>query len=95
MNIIRKFLKLKRMGIGFGNMLNENLIKQIKDYAELNNVPIMTDDGIDYLTKYIKDNNVKNILEVGAAIGYSSIMMCGVDKDITVTTIERDEKRYF
>ena len=75
-------------------MLNENLIKQMKDYAELNNVPIMTDDGIDYLTKYIKDNNVKNILEVGAAIGYSSIMMCGVDKDITVTTIERDEKRY-
>ena len=75
-------------------MLNENLIKQIKDYAELNNVPIMTDDGIDYLTKYIKDNNVKNILEVGAAIGYSSIMMCGVDEDICVTTIERDEKRY-
>ena len=75
-------------------MLNENLIKQMKDYAELNNVPIMTDDGIDYLTKYIRDNNVKNILEVGAAIGYSSIMMCGVDKDITVTTIERDEKRY-
>ena len=75
-------------------MLNENLIKQMKDYAELNNVPIMTDDGIDYLTKYIKDNNVKSILEVGAAIGYSSIMMCGVDKDITVTTIERDEKRY-
>ena len=75
-------------------MLNENLIKQMKDYAELNNVPIMTDDGIDYLTKYIKDNNVKSILEVGAAIGYSSIMMCGVDEDITVTTIERDEKRY-
>lgn len=75
-------------------MLNENLIKQMKDYAELNNVPIMTDEGINYLTKYIKDNNIKNILEVGAAIGYSSIMMCGVDKDITVTTIERDEKRY-
>ena len=82
------------MEIGFGKMLNENLIKQMKDYAELNNVPIMTDEGIDYLTKYIKDNNIKNILEVGAAIGYSSIMMCGVDENITVTTIERDEKRY-
>lgn len=75
-------------------MLNENLIKQMKNYAELNNVPIMTDEGIDYLTKYIKDNNIKNILEVGTAIGYSSIMMCGVDENITVTTIERDEKRY-
>ena len=26
------------MEIGFGKMLNENLIKQMKDYAELNNV---------------------------------------------------------
>ena len=75
-------------------MLNENLIKQLKDYAELNNVPIITDDGLEYLTNYIKENNIKNILEVGTAIGYSAIMMCGVDEKITVTTIERDEKRY-
>ena len=75
-------------------MLNENIIKQIKDYADINNVPIITDEGLEYLTNYIKENNVKRILEVGAAIGYSAIMMCGVDKDITVTTIERDEKRY-
>lgn len=75
-------------------MLNENLIKQLKDYAELNNVPIITDDGLEYLTNYIKENNIKNILEVGTAIGYSAIMMCGVDEEITVTTIERDEKRY-
>ena len=75
-------------------MLNENLIKQMKDYADLNNLPIITDEGLEYLIDYIKKNNVKNILEVGAAIGYSSIMMCGVDENITVTTIERDEKRY-
>ena len=37
---------------------------------------------------------MKNILEVGTAIGYSAIMMCGVAEDIKVTTIERDEKRY-
>lgn len=70
------------------------LIKQMKDYAELNNVPIMTEGGIDYLMKYIRKNNVKKILEVGTAIGYSAIMMCSVDTDIYVTTIERDEKRY-
>ena len=75
-------------------MLNENIIKQIKDYADINNVPIMTDSGIHYLTNYIKKNNVKKILEVGTAIGYSAIMMCNCDPEITVTTIERDEKRY-
>ena len=42
----------------------------------------------------IKDNKIKNILEIGSAIGYSSIKMALVDKDIKVTTIERDENRY-
>ena len=71
-----------------------DLIKNIKDYAVKNNVPIMTDDGIEFLTDYIKKNNVKRILEVGTAIGYSAIMMCNVSDDITVTTIERDKVRY-
>lgn len=75
-------------------MINDNLIKQIKDYADKNNVPIMMDEGIAFLQKYIRENNIKNILEVGTAIGYSAIMMCAVREDITVTTIERDEKRY-
>ncbi|MCI8459803.1 MAG: O-methyltransferase [Bacilli bacterium] len=70
------------------------MIKQIRDYADKNNVPIMLDEGINYLTNYILENGVKRILEVGTAIGYSAIMMCGVNSDITVTTIERDEKRY-
>jgi predicted O-methyltransferase YrrM len=75
-------------------MLNENIINQMRDYADTNNVPIMTDDGINYLLNYIKKNNIKNILEIGTAIGYSAIRMCCVDPSITVTTIERDEKRY-
>ena len=29
-----------------------DLIKNIKDYAVKNNVPIMTDDGIEFLTDY-------------------------------------------
>ena len=83
------------MEIGFGSdMLSNDIIKKMKDYAKVNNVPIMTEGGIHYLLKYIKKNNIKNILEVGTAIGYSAIMMCGVAEDIKVTTIERDEKRY-
>lgn len=69
-------------------------IEQIKEYAKENNVPIMMEDGIEFLTDYIKKNNIKNILEIGTAIGYSAIMMSLVDKDIKITTIERDENRY-
>ena len=69
-------------------------IEDLEEYARLNNIPIMQKDGIEFLTNYIKDNNIKNILEVGTAIGYSAIKMALVDTDIKVTTIERDIDRY-
>lgn len=75
-------------------MMQEKRLKEIEEYAKINNVPIMECDGIDFLTNYIKENNIKTILEIGSAIGYSAIKMCLVDENIKVTTIERDEKRY-
>lgn len=70
------------------------LIREMKQYAEVNNVPIMMDEGIDFLTTFILKNHVKNALEIGTAIGYSAIMMALVDPNLKITTIERDEIRY-
>lgn len=69
-------------------------IEDIETYAKEHGVPIMEHDGIEFLTKYVKEHNVKSILEIGTAIGYSAIRMTMMDDDITVTTIERDRKRY-
>lgn len=69
-------------------------LRIIEEYAHQNNVPIMEPEGIEFLTKYIKENNIKNILEIGSAIGYSAIRMSLVSEDIKVTTIERDDIRY-
>lgn len=69
-------------------------IKKIKKYALENKVPIMMDDGIDFLTTFIIKNQIKSVLEIGTAIGYSAIMMALVNPGITVTSIERDEVRY-
>ena len=69
-------------------------LKEIEKYAFQENIPIMQKDGIDFLTNYIKENNIKNILEIGSAIGYSAIKMALVDDDIKITTIERDKERY-
>ncbi len=66
----------------------------MKEYARNNNVPIMQDEGIDFVKNFIEKKNIKNILEIGTAIGYSAIIMCLVNKDVLVTTIERDEQRY-
>lgn len=69
-------------------------LKEIRSYAKLNNIPDMLDDGIDYLTTFIIKKQVHKVLEVGTAIGYSSIMMALASPNVTITSIERDEKRY-
>lgn len=70
------------------------MLKEIEAYAKANKVPIMLPDGIDYLCNLIKEKNIKNILEIGAAIGYSAIRMALVNDDIKITTIEKDVERY-
>lgn len=70
-------------------------MKAIEKYAEEYNVPIMDKKGLKFMIDYIKTNNVKTILEIGSAIGYSAINMALVDPSITIVTIERDEVRYF
>lgn len=73
--------------------MEQELLK-IEEYAKENHIPIMEKEGIDFLTSYIREHNVKSILEIGSAIGYSAIKMALVREDITITTIERDEARY-
>ena len=68
--------------------------KSIEKYAEEHNIPIMEKTGIKFLTKYIEENNVKSILEIGSAIGYSAIKMALVNENIKITTIEKDNVRY-
>ena len=69
-------------------------INKIKEYARRENIPIMQDDGIEFLTSFVEKKGIKNILEIGTAIGYSAIMMSSVNSNIHITTIERDEARY-
>lgn len=72
----------------------DKIIKEMERYAEANNVPIIERDSIDFIKKYIKLNNVKRILEIGTAIGYSAIQMASASDSVEITTIERDEKKY-
>ena len=69
-------------------------IESLRLNALENNIPIMKDEGIEFLLEFIKKNNIKRILEIGTAVGYSAIKMASLDNDITVTSIERDETRF-
>ena len=69
-------------------------ILEMEQYAIDNNVPIIEKKSIAFIMKYIKEHDIKNVLEIGSAIGYSAILMASSSVNVQVTTIERDEVRY-
>lgn len=75
-------------------MDQEYMIRKMEKYADEKGIPIMEKEGINFLTEFIKLNKIKNILEIGSAIGYSAINMALTGSDVTITTIERDKDRY-
>ena len=72
----------------------DDKLKEIEEYAKVNNVPIMNKRGINFLCKFIEKNEIKTVLEIGTAIGYSAIKMALVDKNIRIVSIEKDQERY-
>ena len=65
-------------------------IEELEIFAKDNYVPIARRDVVAFLSKLIKDNNYKSILEIGTAIGYTSISLSLVSKDIRITTVEKN-----
>ena len=70
-----------------------NLLVSLKTYAKENNVPIITDEGINFINQIVKLSKVKRILEIGSAIGYSAINM-SLHNDVLITTIEKNLEMY-
>lgn len=75
---------------------NDELVLEMEKYAEEHNVPIVTKEVAEYLKFIVRSNNIKNVLEVGTAIGYSGILMAKeIEKNNgKLYTIEIDEERY-
>lgn len=65
---------------------------EMMEYAKENNVPIIQLEGLHFLRQVIMLKNCKNILEIGTAIGYSSIQMAKLG--VNVDTIEINEVSY-
>lgn len=66
-------------------------LNEFKQYCLDRNIPIITDEGLAYIINYIRENNVKKILEIGTAYGYSAI--CFSLENASVDTFERDPHR--
>lgn len=69
-------------------------IQTIKKAAIDDKIPIMQDETIDFVTSYIEKKKIRTILEVGTAVGYSSIMMALSNPLVNIISIEKDKDRY-
>lgn len=66
-------------------MINKN---DLKELALQMKIPIITDEGLLLLVNLIKENNIKNILEIGTGIGYSAVML--EEHADSITTLEKN-----
>ena len=56
---------------------NQGILAELENYAEENHVPIVHPEVGKLILVLAKMNNPANILEIGTAIGYSSILLSG------------------
>lgn len=69
-------------------------LDEIKQFGKENNVPISLDDTLSFLLSTINQNNCKQILEIGTAIGYSAIAMATQTNCLHIDTVEIDPQRH-
>ena len=70
----------------------EGLLRELEVYAAEHNVPLVHKEVSDLLKVLLKLDKPKTILEVGCAIGYSSILFATtVGSEVKITTVERNE----
>ncbi len=69
----------------------DGLLKELEDYAHENSVPIIHKEVSDLLKVILKIHRPKRILEIGCAIGYSSIFFASVlGGDVEIITIHKE-----
>ena len=65
------------------------MIKELEEFAILHQVPIMDKGGGTFLLSLVEERKVKTILELGTAIGYTSINLCTHFKEIEICELKK------
>lgn len=74
--------------------MNKIELQKIKQKALEEHIPIIMDETLEVIEKYLEENKPKRILEIGTAVGYSAICFTQIlDENGIIDTIERDAQR--
>lgn len=72
---------------------SEPRLLKLERYAHENGVPIVQKEVASFLQVLCRIHKPMRVLEIGTAIGYSSLLMLGsLPRGAQITTIERDER---
>ncbi|WP_303840723.1 O-methyltransferase [Selenomonas ruminantium] len=72
----------------------EELLREMEDYAALHHVPIINERGRQAFLQIVQEARPHRVLEIGTAIGYSSLLMAqNGAADIDITTLELSDER--
>ena len=74
-------------------MYNLEALEQVKEKAIANKIPILMDETLDEILEILKEENPKEILEIGTAIGYSASQFAITIPGVHIDTIELSEER--
>ena len=75
-------------------MANYELLAEIEQYGRSNNIPILLDDSLVYISELLSKINPRRILEIGTAIGFSAISFSKyLSEDGRIDTIEIEALR--
>lgn len=74
--------------------MNYNEVQKIKEKALEEHIPIIMDDTLEVISKYLKKEKPTSILEIGTAVGYSAICFSEfLAEGGKIDTIERETDR--
>ncbi|MDV3198171.1 MAG: hypothetical protein Q8888_00710 [Vigna little leaf phytoplasma] len=68
--------------------IKQKTLSKLRIFSLTNNIPIITDETMNFLQQVLIDNHFLDILEIGTAIGYSALAMS--NKNNIIHTIEKD-----
>ena len=72
----------------------EELLREMEGYAALHHVPIINERGRQAFLQVVQEAKPHRVLEIGTAIGYSSLLMAQHGAaDIEITTLELSDER--
>lgn len=93
--MIENFIESSKYAQNLFKIMNE-IIQDIKNESLDENVPIITDEVLNYMIFTARNIKARNILEIGTATGYSGIFLAQIANENSgfLTTMEIDEIRY-